>query len=136
MVAARTGPEKKVSGPMPEKHAALVSKIVEGRFRDADSVHKGSGNAVLYRLKDGRHILRLDRFRVTNGPDLRVLLSAHPNPANSSEAHQGYVDLGRLKGNIGSQNYVLPADIDATRFRSVIVYCRAFGVIFSVAPLG
>ena len=80
---------------------------------------------------------------MTNGPDLRVLRSTTRIPKNGDEVHQGYSDLGALKGNIGSQNYELPADADASSFQSVViycrafaVYCRAFAVIFSVAALG
>ena len=119
---------------MPEQ-AVQSAVLVQGQFRDADSLHKGSGSASLYRLADGQHVLRLEGFEVTNGPDLRVILSSHPNPANGDEVHQGFVDLGALKGNVGSQNYALASAADPSAIRSVIVYCRAFGVIFSVASL-
>lgn len=137
MAAASKMPPKEMVEPMPDQTAqtAQPTAVVQGRFRDADSLHKGSGDASLLRLGDGKHLLRLYKFRVTNGPDLRVILSSHQNPTNSDEAHQGFVDLGALKGNIGSQNYALPNTIDPTAIHSVLIYCRAFGVIFSVASL-
>ena len=61
-----------------EEATAMVVKA--GSFRDADSFHKGSGQATVYRLADGEHVLRVEDLRVTNGPDLRVLLSGHPDP--------------------------------------------------------
>ena len=135
MKAARSAPDKEMTEAMPEESAGPV-QLATGRFKDADSIHKGSGTATLYRLADGQHVLRLEGFEVTNGPDLRVLASAHPDPTNGDEVHQGYRDLGALKANIGSQNYALPADVDAASFHSVVIYCRAFSVIFSVAALG
>ncbi len=65
--------------------AGASAQVKSGSFRDADSFHKGSGRATIYRLPDGSHVLRLEDFNVTNGPDLHVHLSAHPNPASSEE---------------------------------------------------
>lgn len=136
LAAARGGADHEMKESMPDAAASDGPvKLLEGRFADADRIHKGQGTASLYRLADGSHVLRFEDFRVTNGPDLRVILSAHPNPTSGEEVHQGFLDLGPLKGNFGNQNYTLPANADASRFRSVIVYCRAFSVIFSVAPL-
>ena len=111
--------------------------IAAGNFRDADSFHRGRGTATIYRNADGSHILRFEDFRVTNGPDLRVLLAQAPNPQSRQELHAAdYVHLAPLKGNIGSQNYEIPSEIDpAAQAGSVIIYCQPFQVIFSVAPL-
>lgn len=107
-----------------------------GMFRDADKLHKGSGDAGLYRLADGGHVLRFENLKVTNGPDLHVYLVKHPGPEASSDVTaDNYIDLGALKGNIGNQNYTIPAGTDVATFGSVVVWCRAFGVLFSTAPL-
>ena len=137
LTAARAMPDKDMAEPMPADSAEASGPVAlaAGPFADVDRVHKGAGTATIYRLEDGASVLRLSDFRVTNGPDLRVIISTHPNPASSDQVHQGFVDLGALKGNVGDQNYRLPAQVDGAQFRSVIIYCRAFGVIFSVAPL-
>lgn len=108
-----------------------------GQFRDADSFHKGSGTATVYELgRDGRRILRLEDFRVTNGPDLRVLLANAADPESHSDlVDAGYTELGELKGNVGSQNYDIPAGVDLSRAQSVVIYCNPFRVVFSVATL-
>ena len=107
-----------------------------GALRDGDSFHKGSGQVAVYRAPEGSHFLRLENINVTNGPDLYVFLSTHPNPSNQQEVYtSGYVNLGKLKGNVGSQTYVLPPDTDPGQLRSVVVYCLAFHVVFSVASL-
>ena len=107
-----------------------------GNFKDADDFHKGSGAATIYQLEDGSHVLRLEDFRVTNGPDLRVLLSKAPDIRDRGEFQQyDYVELDRLKGNIGNQNYEMPGDLDVSEFQSAVIYCKAFHVLFSVAPL-
>jgi hypothetical protein len=45
------------------------------------------------------------------------------------------VDLGKLKGNIGNQEYVIPADVDVSRFNTAVIWCRRFSVGFGEAPL-
>jgi len=110
--------------------------MLQGQFQDADRFHQGSGEATIYQLPDGSHVLRFETFEVTNGPDLHVLLSTHPAPTNQEEVMAGYLDLGKLKGNVGSQNYDIPAGTDLSQFNSVVIYCEPFHVVFSTATLG
>ena len=73
--------------------------IASGSFRDADSFHRGSGTATIYRSADGSGLLRLEDFRVTNGPDLRVLLSPAADPGQPGRtASRGLRWLGQAKG--------------------------------------
>ena len=111
--------------------------LLSGMFQDADSFHRGSGTATVYQLGDGgRRVLRLDDFRVTNGPDLRVLLANFATPTERQHLElAGYVELAPLKGNVGAQNYDLPDDFDLAAARSVVIYCNPFRVIFSTATL-
>lgn len=121
---------------MMEEEADVAVKLKEGSFRDADSFHRGSGQAIIYYTPDGSHLLRLENLNVTNGPRLHVLLAIHEDPMEVSEIKDnGYHDLGRLKGNIGNQNYPIPDDVNVDAQMSVIIYCKPFSVIFSVAPL-
>ena len=113
---------------------ALVLR--KGTFQDADRFHQGSGEATIYRGPDGSHLLRLENFQVTNGPELHVILSPNPAPESRDDVHQpGYLDLGSLKGNVGNQNYEIPADVDVSALSSVVIYCSPFHVVFSIAPL-
>ena len=141
-MAAAANLERPVDEAMPDSSGAAGSQTqpeagLSGQFRDADSFHKGSGTATVYDLgSDGGHILRLEDFRVTNGPDLRVLLANSPNPESHSDLDDaGYVELGRLKGNVGSQNYDIPPNVSLEGVQSVVIYCNPFRVVFSVATL-
>jgi hypothetical protein len=123
-----------MSEPMPS--SASPEALLSGSFRDGDSFHKGSGQAIIYRLEDGSHVLRLEDINITNGPDLRVLLVNHADPQTRADVHDsGFVELGKLKGNMGSQNYEIPADVDLATVKSIVIYCKPFQVVFSVAAL-
>ncbi|HEU4523806.1 MAG TPA: DM13 domain-containing protein, partial [Gemmatimonadales bacterium] len=47
----------------------------------------------------------------------------------------GFVELGKLKGTEGDQNYEIPADLDLETYRAVTIWCRRFSVNFATAPL-
>ena len=126
------------STQMEDAMAAMdeATLLASGKFRDGDSFHKGSGDVSLYRLPGGATVLRFEDLDVTNGPDLRVLVSPAADPRDKSELNAvGFQHLAKLKGNRGDQNYELPSDIAAGSIGSVIIYCWPFKVIFSVAPL-
>lgn len=137
MEAAAQMPDKVMDEAMPEPVSNTEAvALLQGQFVDADSFHQGSGQVTVYRLPDGSHVLRFENFEVTNGPDLHVILAKHPNPASRADIGEDYVDLGSLKGNVGSQNYQIPADIDLSQYQSVVIYCMPFHVVFSTATLG
>lgn len=120
----------------PTAAPAAPVALSNGSFTFIDNLHWAEGSATIYRLPDGSHVLRLEPFQAQNGPDLFVGLSGHAMPRSSAEAHDsGYVELARLKANQGNQNYELPADLDLSAFKSVVIYCKAFSVVFSTAEL-
>lgn len=98
--------------------------------------HDASGIAKLVRLADGSHLIRFEDLVVENGPDLRIYLTAAAADHDPSTIDDDFVDLGALKGNLGNQNYEIPADVDVSRFRAVSVWCRRFATGFAVAPIG
>lgn len=133
MEAAAAAPDSESAEPMPADAPAVLAS---GRFVDADAVHKGSGTATIYALPDGRHVVRFEDFRTTNGPKLVVYLARHPAPRSAADVvDPGYVELGALKGNVGNQNYEIPRDADIADYGSVVIWCELFGVLFSPASL-
>ena len=121
--------------PAPTPGAAPV-KLKSGSFQDQDAFHRGSGQALVYRAPDGSHLLRLQDFQVTNGPDLRVIMTPVRNPGGRDDVMaRGAVELGKLKGNRGNQNYEIPDGVDVEAQGSVVIYCKPFSVIFSIAQL-
>lgn len=109
--------------------SASSNETLIGNFVGAgDEFHNAEGLAKIIQLADGTDILRLENFKATNGPDLYVYLSTDKTNAD-------IVNLGRLKGNIGNQNYLIPAGTDITKYNTALIWCRAFSVIFGSAQL-
>jgi len=132
MGAAAGAPDTSVADDMPTAPELLR----QGRFVDADVIHKGEGKASLYALPDGSHVIRFEDFRTTNGPALVVYLARHASPTSAADVLDGgFVNLGKLKGNVGNQNYAIPADVDVSDYNSVVIWCQLFDVLFSPAAL-
>ena len=126
----------KVNETLPTTNSTSMSETVlaSGKFHSV--AHESSGNASIHQLADGKRILRFTDFATSNGPDVHVYLVA-ANDASDSETvkKSGFVEIGSLKGNIGDQNYELPADLDLAKYRAVTIWCQRFGVNFGTAPL-
>lgn len=93
-----------------------------------------TGTARLIELEDGERYLRLEEFETTNGPDLFVYLSTGAADGSTGFTAE-FVDLGVLRGNIGDQNYLIPADVEVDRFPTVVIYCKRFSSPFGAAAL-
>jgi len=93
-----------------------------------DGFHKVEGEAKVIRLGSGAEILRLEDFKATNGPDLYVYLSEDKSVSD-------FVNVGRLKGNVGNQNYEIPDGADLSKYNTVLMWCRAFSFLFGSAQL-
>jgi hypothetical protein len=119
--AAQTGA---VAGPV---------ALAAGLFHSV--AHETRGTATLLDV-DGKRVLRLTDFATSNGPDVRVYLVAAADASdNETVTKAGFVELGKLKGNQGDQNYEVPVGLDLDRYRAVTIWCARFGVNFATAPL-
>jgi prepilin signal peptidase PulO-like enzyme (type II secretory pathway) len=95
--------------------------------------HAAQGRAQAIELAQGGRVVTLTNFEVDNGPDLRVYLVA--GPALTEGDVDDFVDLGGLKGNRGNQQYEVPGEADLDRYSTLVIWCRAFSVLFARAPL-
>lgn len=137
-VAAATtvAPSVSAAPAPPTTVSSEPAALLSGMFKDADSRHKGSGDATIYQLADGTRVLRVENLDVTNGPDLHVYLTPVADASDSDDTTaEGYLDLGELKGNKGDQNYIILGDLDLEKEWTVVIYCVPFHVVFSTAPL-
>ena len=118
------------------KHDNKVKTLATGTFHG--KVHQTSGRATIYQEADGKLVLRLTNFKTSNGPDVHVILIAAKDAeddANFLKNDTARVELGKLKGNEGDQNYEIPTGTDLAKFQTVSVYCERFNANFGAAPL-
>jgi hypothetical protein len=122
--------DDKVSEEVPSAVSA-VEPATEASGTFSSDAHPTSGTAlVLAGSGTAQRFLRFQDFKTDNGPDLNVYL------VNSGAGGvDDRVDLGDLKGNIGNQNYELPAGTDVTKYDTVVIWCVRFSVAFGRAAL-
>jgi hypothetical protein len=126
---------QRVDEAMPRPQGGLSAQPLEsGTFYGI--LHPTEGIATIYQMGDGSRVLRLTRFRTSNGPDVHVYLVAADDAKDVATVEKaGFVDLGVIKGNIGDQNYVLGRDLDLAKYRAVSIWCKRFSVNFGAAAL-
>jgi hypothetical protein len=109
--------------------------LVIGSGAFVSGEHSTTGKALLIRAPDGATTLRLEDLKTSNGPDLRVYLSTAAPNASWGAFDDDFVELGKLKGNIGSQNYDVPSGVDLTRYGTAVIWCKRFSVPFGAASV-
>jgi hypothetical protein len=107
--------------------------VARGEFVSLD--HGTTGVARVIELADDRRYVRLEGLDTSNGPDLYVYVTTNPSAGDEDAFDDDFVNLGRLKGNQGDQNYELPTGIDLDRFTTVVIWCDRFNSAFGAADL-
>jgi Electron transfer DM13 len=118
------------------EHNNGVKTLETGTFHG--KVHPTSGRATIYQEANGKLVLRLTNFKTSNGPDVHVILIAArdaDDDANFLKSDTERLELGKLKGNEGDQNYEIPGGTDLGKFQTVSIYCERFNANFGAAPL-
>jgi len=111
--------------------------LAEGKFITHE--HATTGSVKILKYSDGSRILRIEDLKTSNGPKLEVWLTDAP----VIEGLDGwrvfddgkYINLGALRGNIGSQNYSIPSEINLYDYSSISIWCERFSVSFGAAAL-
>jgi hypothetical protein len=136
LVRAQDNMKHDATMPMPMHQEDKTKTLETGTFHG--KVHNTSGRATIYQMEDGKLVLRLTNFATSNGPDVHVILVAAKDASdddNFLKSNTERIELGKLKGNEGDQNYDIPAGTDLAKFASVSVYCERFNANFGSAPL-
>ena len=116
-------------------NAQTVTTIAQANDEFVDVDHRTNGTVDIITAANGDRILRLNDFITDNGPALEVILYEDATVPTQIEGKGNYISLGALKQVRGTQEYVIPADVDLSAFNAVGIWCEAFDVTFGYAPL-
>lgn len=89
--------------------------------------HKASGSIRIISNTIDTYV-RYEDFKTINGPDIYVYL------AKDLDAKE-YVSLGKVKATEGNINYKIPTEVNIKDYKYVLVWCKAFGVLFNYADI-
>ncbi len=122
---------EKVNESLPTNGQAAMT-LSQGAFQSYAHETKGTASVV---ETGGRKYLRLSQFSTSNGPDVRVYLVKGTDSSQDAVKKNGFVELGKLKGNLGDQNYEIPASVNLNEYKAVSIWCARFSVGFGGATL-
>ena len=111
----------------------------QGIFVKIDPIHKGVGSVYLLpnklgNDKTGSLILFDEDIKITPGPDLWIYLSTSEDVKRNGLGKN--LQLILLKGTKGGQTYVVNKPIaELQKYKSVVVWCKQFEVLFTYAVL-
>ena len=108
--------------PTPPPAPAGPMQITAGTFEGID--HRAAGGANLIRRADGGLTIELLDIDIQNGPDYDVYLVDGVDQQSNDDG----VRIDDLKGNIGTQYYDVPAEVDAGPDWTILIWCQTFGV--------
>jgi len=130
------------------KRLVLIPVLVIALFAGATPSHAASKNATFRSAKNytTRGTARIantaspvvtfsTNFRTSSGPRLRVYLSSAPAGSAERKYNDDIIDLGVLKSRTGAQSYTIPAGVNLSKYRTIVIWCAKFHVLFGTARL-
>lgn len=113
---------------------SAVAEEAGGTWTKRSQSIKGSWSIV--ENEQGR-FLELDAsFKTRNAPDLKLFLSPlDVTDVKARNATTGSVLIAPLKTNKGAQRYLIPADVDLDRFKTLVLHCEQYTKLWGVSAL-
>ncbi|MCF8324661.1 MAG: DM13 domain-containing protein [Leadbetterella sp.] len=99
--------------------------LLEGKF--VNGAHPTSGTAKIFEAKDGKRTLIFESLKSDAGPDLRIYIA-------NDKAVTNFVELSNKVEN-GNKMYDIPAKVDLSKQKFVLIWCKQFSVLFGHAEL-
>lgn len=109
--------------------AMVAQQSSQGNFTKKRYTVHGSWEIVTL---NGEKIIRFsDGFKTKNGPDLKVFLSPSKLDSLGKKTDvTNAVNIGVLKSNKGEQTYRLPEGVELSDYKSVLIHCEAYSVLW------
>ncbi len=95
-----------------------------------------SGTWSIVEEGERRYVQLSDDFKTKNAPDLKIFLSNHSlSDANGKNATKGAVLVGALPRVKGAVRLELPADVDVSKFATLLLHCEKYSKLWAAASL-
>jgi hypothetical protein len=115
---------------IPKTENNTITILKSGSFQDS-SVHKASGTTKIIKTGEKIQAMLVD-FKADSGPDLYVYLVKNDKGDAKSDS---FLDLGKLSKTSGSLNFDIPQNTKIDEYKSIVIWCKQFGVNFGFATI-
>ena len=95
------------------------------------------GTFLIRQVGDKRELVLDEAFKTKKGPDLQIIFSplTIEQAENGNADGKGSLSIGLLQSNKGAQSYELPADLELTQYRSLLIHCVKYTKLWGGASL-
>ena len=112
---------------------AFAEPIAAGAF--TNQAQRISGDWSIEHAADGDYLVLSEDFRTRSAPDLKFFLHTRPaSQVTARNAAQG-VFIGELPRARGAQRIRLPEGVDVSDFRSLVLHCEQYSVLWGAGDL-
>ena len=112
-----------------------VTILKTGSLISLDDSHWGNGTIELVEKADGSRAIYFIDVEIATGPDLYVYLSKKANFSGPTDTPGEFNNLGMLRAFKGTFEVHVSSSLDIGLYKSVLIWCLAFTVIFTYASL-
>lgn len=122
-----------VIAPVSVAHAEAPAEMAHKFIKKNKSI---KGSYTIQERDGAKFIVFSDDFKAKKGPDLKVFLSPQTiADVSGKTAINGSLNLGELATFKGGQEYKIPSDVDLSIYKSVLVHCEEYSVLWGGANL-
>src|SRR5690606_32927719 len=112
---------------------AGAERLASGGF--SNQAQRITGSWSIEREADGVYLVLSSDFRTRSAPDLKFFLHTLPASQITAQNATRGVFVGDLPNARGAQRIRLPANIDPARFRSLVLHCEQYTVLWGAGDL-
>jgi len=112
---------------------AGAERLASGGF--SNQAQRITGSWSIEREADGVYLVLSSDFRTRSAPDLKFFLHTLPASQITAQNATRGVFVGDLPNARGAQRIRLPANIAPARFRSLVLHCEQYTVLWSAGDL-
>ena len=120
---------------MDEDLSTEVTVLFEGNLVRIDNSHWGTGVVQIVQDEAGNYFVYFIDVEIASGPQLLVYLSDKATFAGTNDDPGNYIDLGELPAQSGTFAVSIPTGTDIAQYKSVLIWCEPFSVVFTYATL-
>ncbi|NJO35799.1 MAG: DM13 domain-containing protein [Rhodospirillales bacterium] len=112
---------------------AAAERLASGGF--SNQTQRITGGWSIEREADGVYLVLSQDFRTRAAPDLKFFVHTLPAAQITAQNATRGVLIGELPSARGAQRIRLPANVDLARFRSLVLHCEQYTVLWGAGDL-
>jgi len=109
----------------------VIPVLDESKHSFVKKKNKINGDWAFKQEGNKTYIVFYANFKTKKGPDLKIFLTKkNMDQVTSKNALDASIFLENLKSNGGEQKYLIPSSIDISQYKSIIIHCKKYTILW------